>query len=165
MVLSGISSIMVQVGEPVWTSAALHLACAIARTRCYELILVKLIPVSHVGWLGTDFGNQNLTEADRKLMQDCCATAEDYGVLFSTGLYQYVTLSEALVDAAQDFDAQIVIASLPPYKLPFWRRFLTWRMRRQLTKQRRLLYTLDRSHSNELPLPQILVPATPQDVI
>jgi hypothetical protein len=157
------SSIMVQIDEPAWTSAALHLACAVARTSCYELILIKMVPVSHVGWLGTEFGNLNFTETDRRLIQDCSATAEDYGVPFSTELYQYVTLSEAIVDAAQYFNARIVIASLPQYKLPFWRTFLTWRMRRQLAKQRRLLYTLDKTYPNEQLLPQILVPAAPQE--
>jgi hypothetical protein len=165
MVSFGISSILVQIGEPAWTSAALHLACAVARTHCYELILIKMVPVSHAGWLGTEFGNLNFTETDRRLIQDCSATAEDYGVPFSTELYQYMTLSEAIVDAAQDFNARIVIASLPQYKLPFWRKFLMWRMRCQLTKQRRLLYTLDRLYLNESLIPQILVPAAPQDLV
>jgi hypothetical protein len=116
-----------------------------------------MIPVTHVGWLGTEFGTQNFTESDRRVMQECSATAEDYGIPFSIGVYQYVTLSEAIVDAAEHFNAQIVIASLPQYKLPFWQRFLTWQMRRQFAKQRRLLYTLDETSLDEPQTPQILV--------
>jgi hypothetical protein len=130
-----------------------------ARTHCYELILVKMVPVSHVGWLGTEFGSQHYTEADRRFLKDCSTTAEDYGVPFSTAIYQYVTLSEAIVDAAEHFNTRIVIANLPQYKLPFWRRFLTWQMRRQLAKQRRLLFTLDESSPDEPQVPLIVMPA------
>jgi hypothetical protein len=166
MLSLGSSSIMVQIGEPAWTSAALHLGCAVARTHCYELILVKMIPVSHVGWLGTEFGNQNFNETDRKFLQQCSATAEDYGVPFSAGVYQYFTLSEAIVDAAEYFNARIVIARLPQYKLPFWRRFLLWQMRRQFAQQRRLLYTLDQPSRNEPPVHQIFLPAaTPEKAL
>jgi hypothetical protein len=122
-----------------------------------------MVPVSHVGWLGTEFGNQHFTEAHRRFLQDCASTVEDYGVPFSAEIFQYVTLSEAIVDAAQHFNTRIVIASLPHYKLPFWRRFLTWQMHRQLTKQRRLLYTLDETPLHEPEVPQMLVTAeTPE---
>jgi len=160
----GSNSIMLQIGEPSWLPVALHLACAVARSHCYELILVKMIPVSHAGWLGTELGNLQLTETDRRLMQNCAATAEDYGVPYSTEIYQYITLSEAIVDAAQYFNARMVFANLPQYKLPFWRKLLMWRMRRQFARLGRLLYTLDETTPNEPQVPLIVVPAeAPED--
>src|SRR5207248_3083715 len=136
-------SIMVQIGEPKWTLAALHLASAVARTNGDALILVKMIPVSHVGWLGTEFGYRNFTEADRRLLKDYAATAEDYGVASSVELYQYAILSDAIADAAEYVNARIIFATLPHYKLPFWRRFLIWRLHARLKRQGRLLYVLD----------------------
>jgi hypothetical protein len=166
MLSFGSSSIMVRIGEPAWTLAALHLACAVARTHRCELLLVKMVPVSHASWLGTEFGNQNFTERDRRFLQECSATAEDYGITFSTGVYQYFTLSEAIVDAAEHFNTRIVFASLPQYKLPFWRRFLMWQMRRQFAKQGRLLYALDETFPDEAQVPHILVPAeTPEPTL
>src|SRR5438045_2366359 len=90
------SCVMVQVAEPTWTVAALHLACAVARTQGEALVLVKMVPVSHVGWLGTELGYQNFTEADHRLLREYAATAEAYGVIPSAELFQYVILSGAI---------------------------------------------------------------------
>jgi hypothetical protein len=159
MQVSGVSTIMVQIGEPKWTLAALHLACAVARTNGHELILVKMIPVSHVGWLGTEFGYRNFTETDRRLLKEYGATAEDYGIASSVELYQYVILSDAIVDAAEYVNARFIFATLPQYKLPFWRRFLLWRLHSKLKRQGRLLYVLDEPLLEETWVPHIVVPA------
>ncbi len=154
------SCVMVQVAEPKWTLAALHLACAVARTNGYALVLVKMVPVSHVGWLGTELGYQNLTEADHRLLRDYAATAEAYGVVPSAELFQYAILSDAIVDAAAYFDARIIFATLPRYRLPLWRRFLLWRLHRQMEWQGRLLYTLDDPRLADAGLPYIVVPSS-----
>jgi hypothetical protein len=154
---------MVQVGTPKWTLAALHLACAVAHTNGYPLVLVKMVPVSHVGWLGTELGYQNFTESDRRLLRVYAETAEAYGVVPSAELYQYTILSDAIVDSAAYFDARIIFATLPRYKLPFWRGFLLWRVHWQLRRQGRLLFTLDEPHATDAWLPHIVVP-TPTSV-
>src|SRR5689334_9310770 len=113
---SCIKSIMVQLGEPQWTSEALHFACTVARANSCGLTVVKLIPVGHPGWLGTELGNQNFTTADRNLLRECAITAEDYGIQVTVDLYQYVILSDAVLDAAEYFDAQLTFATLPHYR-------------------------------------------------
>jgi hypothetical protein len=160
MTLANGSFVMVQVAKPGWTLAALHLACAVARTNCLGLVLVKMVPVAHAGWLGTELGYQNFTEADQRLLREYAATAEAYGVVPSAELFQYVILGDAIVDAADYFDARITFATLPPYKLPLWRRFWLWRLRRQMARRGRLLYTLDRPHLFDSTLPYILVPSS-----
>ncbi len=138
-----IRSIMVQLGEPAWTSKALHLACTLARANSCGLTIVKLVPVGQPGWLGTELGNRNFTTADQALLRDCAITAEDYGVQFSVELYQYVILSDAIFDAAEYFDAHLTFATLPYYKLPFWRKFLMRRLHRQFERQGRVVNTLE----------------------
>ena len=98
----------------------------------------------HPGFLGTELGMMGLGMQDVKAMQDYEATAEDYGVPFSTQVFQYVTLAEALEEAAEHFGARVVFATLPQYRLRFWRTFLLWRLERKLQKQGRKLYTLEK---------------------
>jgi hypothetical protein len=138
-----IRSVLVQLGEPEWTSEALHVACTVARANACELTIVKLVPVGQPGWLGLELGNANFTSADHKLLRECAITAEDYGIQCSVSLYQYLILSDAIVDAADYFDAHLTFATLPHFKLPFWRRFLTWRSRQQFQARGRMLNTLE----------------------
>jgi hypothetical protein len=138
-----IRSIMIQLGEPDWTSKALHLACTIARANSCALTFVKMVPVDHPGWLGTELGNRHFSTADRALLRDCSNTAEDYGVPCAVDQFQYVILSDAVLDAAEYFDAHLTFATLPHYRLPLWRNFLMWRLHRQFEARARLFYTLE----------------------
>jgi hypothetical protein len=140
---SCIRSIMVQLGEPQWTSEALHLACTLARANACDLTIVKMVPVGQPGWLGTELGNRNFSAADQELLRECAITAEDYGVQVAVDLYQYLILSDAILDAAEYFDAHLTFATLPRYKLPFWRKFLMWRLHRQFQMRGRVLNTLE----------------------
>jgi hypothetical protein len=164
MDMPGVGPIMITIGEPKWTSEALHLACAVARVNTCEVALVKMVPVAHIAWLGTELGYQNFNIADEQYLRECLATAEDYGVTASVRLFQYVTLSDGIADAVEYFDAKIVFATLPLYRLPSWRRFLMWRLRRQLAACGRTLYTLEKPHSSEEWAPQIVVspPSSPE---
>src|SRR5689334_9925541 len=99
-------TIMVQAVDRNWTMAALHLACALARSTDAEIALVKMVPVQHISWLGTEFGYQNLTVHDHDELSAYQATAEDYGVLLNKEMFQYMTLPDAIADAAEYFDAQ-----------------------------------------------------------
>src|SRR5689334_13511504 len=114
--------IMLQVATHKWNKQALYYACALARRGVSKIALVKMIPVQHIAWLGTEFGNLNLTNADRIELEDCAATVEDYGVEYSTLFFQYVTLSDALVDAAEHVNANVVFATLPQGLIPWWDR-------------------------------------------
>ncbi len=148
-------SIMVQITDRGWTLAAMHFACALARQSGAEVALVKMAPVQHVGWLGNDLGYLRLTATDRQDMSDYTTITEDYAVRSSTHFFQYATLPDAILEAAVYLDAQTVFAILPRSVLPYWRRFQMWRLRRSLTRQRRVFYTLEQP-DNAWP-PSILV--------
>jgi hypothetical protein len=139
-----IQSVMVQLGDAEWTSKAIHMACTVARANACGLTFVKLVSAGQPGWLGTDYGRWNFSTADQEQLRECTMTAEDYGVLSSAVLYQYMILSDAIFDAAQHFNAHLTFATLPHYRLPMWRRFLMWRVHRQFEAQGRLLNTLER---------------------
>jgi hypothetical protein len=78
-----------------------------------KIALVKMIPVQYYSWLSTDLGLMNFSEQDRNRLADYQATIEDYGVEFSAHFFQYVTLAEAIRQAAEHVNAQIVFATLP----------------------------------------------------
>ena len=131
--------IMVQVADHEWNKRALYYACTLARRGVSKIALVKMIPVQHVGWLGTEFGNLNLTNADRSELEDCEATVEDYGVEYSTLFFQYATLADALMGAAEYMDANVVFAKLPQGLIPWWDRRRGDNLRRKLARQQRVL--------------------------
>jgi hypothetical protein len=132
--------IMVQIANRQWTLDALHRACILARERNAAIALMKMVPVQHVAWLGTEFGNMNFTEQDRADMRDYEATVEDYGIRCSAHVFQFVTLAEAISEAADYVDAQIVFATLPKSIIPFWQQFQLRRLRTLLARHRRELF-------------------------
>ena len=137
-----IQKIMVQIADRAWTLRAVHQACLLARQTEAEVALMSMIPVQHLGWLGTDFGAMNFTDEKRASLHDYAATAEDYAVPCSLHAFQYFTLAEAVADAADHIDAQIAFATLPQSSIPFWRAFQTNRLRNRLSQQGRQLIEL-----------------------
>ena len=47
------SRLLLVMSDSAWTSAALHLACAMARRRQTDIVLLKMVPVRHPVLLGT----------------------------------------------------------------------------------------------------------------
>ena len=137
--------ILICAADHLWTLEALHLASSLALDTGWTIRLVKLVAVDNPYLLGTaDAGAyRHFTLAEHEQLQEYIATLEAYGVDFSTDLFQYVSRAEAIVDAAEQFDATIVFATLPPYLFPLWRRFELWNLRRQLKRQHRTLYSLE----------------------
>jgi len=133
-------NIMVQVGEHQWNNQALHYACILARRDAGKVALVKMIPVQHVGWLGTEWGNLNLTADDRTELTDCVATVEDYGVDYTTHFFQYMTFGDALLEAAEFTKADVVFASLPRSRFPWWTQLRMDSLYRQFARQQRVLF-------------------------
>ncbi len=129
--------IMVQISDCEWTLEALHCAGLLARNTSARVVLVKMIPVQHVNWLGTEWGYANLTDQDRAELADYQATIEDYGVEFAPLLFQYVTLAEAIAQAAEFVNAQIVFAKIPESVIPFWTRFQRWSLNQHFAHQNR----------------------------
>ena len=68
---------------------------------------------------------------------DYQATIEDYGVEFTAVLFQFVDLPDAIAQAAEHMNAQIVFAKIPESVIPFWTRFQRWSLNRQIACQKR----------------------------
>jgi hypothetical protein len=143
------ATIMVQMTDGERTLEALHLACALAHAKQDTVALVKMVPVQHIGLLGTELGFMNLTDADCKEMAD-----------FEAVPFQYATLAEGVAQAADYVDARIVFASLPTSVVPYWYRVQCWILRRQLARHDRQLYLLERDSGSAHWSPAILVPMT-----
>jgi hypothetical protein len=112
--------IMVQVAEPEWTWEVLHAACKLARSCGGGIELVHMVRAEHLSYLGSELGYLNLEEKDRHLLQTYADTVEDYGLACKLTMYQYCTMYEAIVGAADLVAADIVFAKLPKSRIPFW---------------------------------------------
>ncbi len=151
--------IMVQLMDRQKTLEALHFAGALVHNRRGKVALVKMVPVQHVGWLGTELGYASFTDGDHKTLSEYRAVAESYGVAVETRVFQYVSLADAIADAADYVDAQVVFAALPHSVIPFRDRFGVWLLRRRLAQQDRKLYLLEHHRRSNQWTPAILVPA------
>jgi hypothetical protein len=155
-------TIMVQIMDRQKTLEALHFAGALAYSRRGTVVLVKMVPVQHIGWLGTELGYTWVTDDDHKALSEYRGIAESYGVEVETQLFQYMSLTDALADAADYVDAQVVFAALPHAMIPFWDRFRVWRLHQRLAQSGRQLYLLEVHRRSSRWTPAILVPAARQ---
>jgi hypothetical protein len=135
--------IMVQIADPRWTLEALHRACLLAREIKAEIVLLKMLPVQHMQWLGTEFGAMNFTGKDRAALRDYEATVEDYGLSYSSLVFQYHTLTEAIAEAADQVNAHLVFATLPNSRIPYWREYQLHNLRKRFVQQHRHLIEID----------------------
>jgi hypothetical protein len=137
------ATVMVAMHDRQWTQEAMHLACALARNTDSEVTVVKMLSVTHPGYLGQHFAYSELDPRDYQQVQEYRQTAEDYGVPFSLVLFQYVDLMDALVQAAEQLHADVVFATLSPSIVPYFRKFRLWNLNRTLRRDKRTLYTLE----------------------
>jgi hypothetical protein len=137
------ATILVQMADHPWTLSALHLAFAMSRRTDAEVALVKFVSVTHAQWLGTSLGDKQLTTSERDALAAYQATAEDYGIPLVLHTMQYVTLLDAIVQAAEQVDAQAVFANLEPGIIPLWHRFQLWRLQQILQHNKRQFYSLE----------------------
>jgi hypothetical protein len=147
---------LVQMADRAWTEAALHVACAMAHSSNGSegtVVLLRMIQMQHYSWLGTDFGWESFSPEESSAIWSYKAIAEKYGVELCVEPMQWLDYVDALVQAADDLDADAVFAHVPASKLPLWRRCQTWDLRRQLQHRQRALYTLDQ------PAQPIAIPA------
>jgi hypothetical protein len=135
-----INTILVQLADEAWTLQAIHLASALARNCDAKLVLLRLIPVRHLGYLGSDIGNMPVTDDEYARLRSYAATAEDYGVELIVASMQCVAALDAVAEAADQLDAQVVFARVPESRIPYWHQYQIWRLERRL--KRRTLYTL-----------------------
>jgi hypothetical protein len=137
------SRLMIVMGNKEWTRAALHLACAVARSGEANVLLLKMVPVRHPLMLGTETGYLDFTPEDMGALEDMSATAEDYGVSLDVHVFQYANYWSGLVDAAAQLEATAVITQIPPSPIPYWHDFRCWLLRHRLARQGQLLLPMD----------------------
>lgn len=136
------NAILVQMSDELWTPKAVHFACALARANRTSVILLQMIPVSHPQYLGSLYGFPAFDARERHAISQYAATAEDYLVPFVIRPIQYVIALDAVAEAAEACDAEVVLANVPASIIPFWRSFRTWQIRRRLAAHGRRLITL-----------------------
>lgn len=133
-----IERIMVQLDDHRWTLEVTHTASQIARSNNAEIVFVKLVPVQHIGWLGTELGYRAFTGRDYADLREYASVAEDYGVTDHVQAFQYVTFVEGIVQAAEFFDTDLVFA-IPLHPQSLLGRLQRRYLKRSLANHHRLL--------------------------
>lgn len=129
-------------GDCRWTSKALNLACAMARSYSGQVILVKMVAAGHPALLGSPEGLRFVSDSDRQALATLRATAEEYHVPAQATLFAYANYAHALVSAVEQLGAQALFATLPPSWLPFWARYQKWRVEGLLARYGCTLHTV-----------------------
>lgn len=127
-------TIVVQMAKPDWTHRALAQACPMSIAMNAEIVLLDLIPVQHLGWLGTDLGWSQQSDAYDHY-EEYIEAVRLYGVPVSIQPFQYSSLSEALVQASENLEANTVFATLPVGFSPFLHQLRMGQLQRRLTNQ------------------------------
>lgn len=138
----------------------MHLACAMARNTHSNLVLLHLIRVRSPYLLGTELGVIPPSRRELKDIVEYDMIAEDYGVETALQPMGYISLTDALVQAAERTHASVVFAHVPESVFPFWRKFQVWDLRRQLMALGCQLYTLDKPKQPEEWVPSVSLKAT-----
>ena len=149
-------TIVVQLSDELWTMEAMHLASAMARQMNGTIVLLRLVLVHNPGLLG--WGSVACNEVQDRQIEACSTIAEDYGISFRVQAMQYITLSDALAQAAEQIGAWAIFAHIPRSTIPVWDRFRRWSLKHQIHACH--LYTLD----EEQPL-RLEEPMTPEAVL
>lgn len=140
-------TILVHMANLKWTTQALHLACALARNDQARVVLLRLIEVQHVRTLGTDYANVPFTPQEYTNLVEYNATAEDYGVDISVAQIQCAYPLEAVINAAQQLNADMVFVHVPDSRIPLLKKLRLWQLERMFAKTQRQFYTLETPHN------------------
>jgi hypothetical protein len=134
--------IMLDIGSRAWTIDALSAACLMARRMDATILLVKMVPVQHIGWLGTALGYLDFTEQEQEEMAEYQELIEEYAVEYTPYVFQYLNLINGTIQIVEQFRPQMAFIKLPQTLIPMWRRFQWYRLRQQLDRlQCRLIET------------------------
>lgn len=158
-------TILVQMADKRWTMQALHLALALARNAQAQVVLLRLIRVRHLSYLGSAFGRHEVSGDEQRELREYCETAEDYGVALIFSQMQCEAPLEAVVEAADLLDADVVFAQVLPSRIPYWQVFSRWWLEQRLALHGRHLYTLNPNPNRLQPAPMITVKPARHGVI
>jgi hypothetical protein len=136
-------TVLVIPGEREWTSKAMHLACAMARSQGGQVVLAKMVGAGHPALLGSPEGLRNVSDDERVALRELAATAQKYDVPLQLILFAYANYAHAVVSAAEQLGAAAVFAVLPASRLPFWTRYQHWRVQSMLARRSCALHTVE----------------------
>jgi nucleotide-binding universal stress UspA family protein len=129
------NTILVQLRDEKWTTEALHYACATARETNAEIVLVKFTPVTNPAMLGMAIATHGLSMHEYNALHTYAEIAERYDVTIVFETMQYMTLSDAIVEMANNLDVAMVIAELPESKIPYWHKLAVRSFKHHLGKR------------------------------
>jgi hypothetical protein len=152
-------------GEPEWTSRAMHLACAMARSNGGEVTLLKMAPAGHPALLGSPEGSRFVRREEMRAMAELARTAEKYDVPANVTVCQYASYTRAMVDVAEQLAVAALFATVPPSHIPFWARYQEWRVRSILARHGCTLYTVEPAGGPLEWAPSATQPATATPVV
>lgn len=133
------NTILLFTGEPAWTERAAHLAAATARETGAAVLVLRPVPVDHLGDLGAGLHESLLSFAEFDTLQNVANIIGSYGVATGVEMYEYTQLSGGIRSAAEQLDAAAVFAPPPSGPLAALDGWRLWWLRRTL---RCPLYTL-----------------------
>jgi hypothetical protein len=151
------STIMVHITDHKHTLIALQLACDLARRNEGQIVLLKLIPVAHPEWLGTEWGYMYFSAKEQRALKDYENIVDGCGITVQTCVIQVLSTQDGIISAADSVDAQIVFARLPHSFIPFWHTWQVKKLRRALEQHQRqlvnrqILWDTSRAKIKELP--------------
>jgi hypothetical protein len=133
------TTIMIQISDDVWTTQAVHLACAMARKSAASgagsVALLRLIPAQHVRSLGFMQGADPIDPALAARLDSYAMIAAQYGIEITLNTMQYEALDEALAQAVEQLGASALFAPRPQAWLGLWSKFQIWTLKRMLSAQ------------------------------
>jgi hypothetical protein len=135
--------VLVQMADTKWTTAAVEAACEHARENNGEVVLAKMLPANYLNWLGMEAIEYQFTESDCDDIVVYEEIARRCGVPVRTMVVKYENLEDGLANAADETNAEAVIAHVPGSPIPFLHNRPVQRLDTLLEAHRHHLYTVE----------------------
>ena len=132
--------ILIPLEEWRWMPEAARAASILARDTGAEIILLRMVPVQHIAWLGTELGD--LHSAAYWYLPALQAALTKSGIPYQVRQFQFTSFVDGVAQAVELFDASVIFARTPNCPIPFWRQFQNWRLRRLLEQSHCRWYEL-----------------------
>jgi hypothetical protein len=110
------TTLLVQMGETRWTTAAMQVACAKARSLHADIVLTKFIPTAYLNWTADTEAEYVFSESERDDITAYSAMAHKSGVTLHTRVVKYDDFNSALTQQADVCNASFVL-TMPTHDL------------------------------------------------
>jgi|GEM_PF-1178900 len=113
------NTILVQMADTKWTTAAVRAACELAREQNADIVLAKMLHDSFLDWRGMKPEEYEFSETECDDLQAYQSIALAHGIVIRSINVRYEDLAEGLAEAADRVNATSVIATIPHSAIPF----------------------------------------------